>query len=541
MLSLPVRVFGAMSSMRKHQRIWVLLWFVFLPGSLHAEPTGTGIDPSGPVRAAETQARELLEDGRARESVSLLKETIEQHPGEKVLRWLLARAYRMDGNDFWALRTLTAIAEMDPDDCGPILWMAWIHLKQGALDEARENLSATNCPSGTPSETRKALLLSMLEQHAGQPDLANRYLAVARKAEHMYEEDRVALRHLTSGLDPGYVPPVTGKLEFDMGWASNARAGSPADPAAKGTEGSSPVGQLNLWLRFVGPTGRWIRPSMEVEARSLGYTAQAGRDLSYLMIGGRPGVLIGNIAPNTFLAYHFDALLLAGGDRYENGPLWFYHAHRAELEANLSPNLSVFGGAGRRRFRETGRSRIEVDGGVGGSFSLRKQLRLLCALTTRWHGADKRAYDLKGGSALVSAELRLRKEWALRAGALAAIDWYPNSAGYFDAMMPEMNRRDILIKLSASGFSPTQWGIKAGVTYEYAERFSTTAPYDYRDHRILLKLFWSFTADPWEPKTVVSEGHVPLDHGVASSDFDERIQDLLRQDEAAQRSSSCVE
>jgi hypothetical protein len=255
----------------------------------------------------------------------------------------------------------------------------------------------------------------------------------------------------------------------------------------------------------------------------------------------RPGVIVGDSTPSGLLAYRFDALLLAGGDRYENGPLWFYNAHRAELEVNLLRNLSLFGGIGRRLFREIGRSRIEADGGVGGSYLPVSQLRILGALSGRWHAADKEAHDLRGGSALASAELRLPHDWAVRAGALVGLDWYPNSAGYFDAAKPDTDRRDLLLKLSASGFSPAFAGIKVGGTYEYAERFSTTTPYSYRDHRFLLKVVLSFATDPWGPRAVSPEGRVPLDHGASPSVFDERLQDLLRQDEAAQRSSSCVE
>jgi hypothetical protein len=84
-------------------------------------------------------------------------------------------------------------------------------------------------------------------------------------------------------------------------------------------------------------------------------------------------------------------------------------------------------------------------------------------------------------------------------------------------------------------------GLKAGLTYEYAERFSTADPYDYGDHRVLLKLAFAFTADPWAPSTASPAGHVPLDHGVSSPGFEERLQDLLRQNEADQKRSSCVQ
>jgi hypothetical protein len=47
--------------------------------------------------------------------------------------------------------------------------------------------------------------------------------------------------------------------------------------------------------------------------------------------------------------------------------------------------------------------------------------------------------------------------------------------------------------------------------------------------------------DPWLPHAATPIGHVPLDYGLADAEAGERVQDLLRQDEAAQRSSSCRE
>jgi hypothetical protein len=489
----------------------------------------------------ETEARTLLERGRPREAITLLKDQIQRDLQTVTLRWLLARAYLMDRNDFWAQRALTALAELRPDDCDPLLWMSWIHIKHGALDEARERLDAAVCAPGTPSAARRSLLFAMLERHAGNRGPARERLLAARTSGRIYEEDRAVLDQLTSSLDPGYVVPLTGKVEMSAGWASNSRAGSPVDPAARGADESSPTGQLNAWMRLVAPTGQWARPSVEGEARALGYTTVAGRDLSYLLTGARPGVLFGGGAPNALVAYHFDTLLLAGGDRYDGGPLWFYDAHRAEVEVTLVPSLSLFGGGGRRIFREVGRSRTEIDGGVGGAIVLHRQVRLIHALTVRRHAAEKPAYDLWGESAIVSAEVRLPERWSLRAGASAALDWYPHSAGYFQASAPNGKRRDLVIRLSASAFTPPLAGLKAGVTYEYAERFSTADPYDYQDHRVLLKLAFSFSADPWAPRAVSPAGHVPLDHGIASAGFEERLQDLLRQNEADQKRSSCVQ
>jgi hypothetical protein len=84
------------------------------------------------------------------------------------LRLLLARAYLDDSNDFWAQRTVAAAAELHPEDCNLQLWLAWIQIRQGALDQARTLLDGA-CSHWQPEQGRRALLLAMLEQQAGSP------------------------------------------------------------------------------------------------------------------------------------------------------------------------------------------------------------------------------------------------------------------------------------------------------------------------------------------------------------------------------------
>jgi hypothetical protein len=85
--------------------------------------------------------------------------------------------------------------------------------------------------------------------------------------------------------------------------------------------------------------------------------------------------------------------------------------------------------------------------------------------------------------------------------------------------------------------------------YEFGWRNSTadqgSENYDYLEHRILLRIKWNFDFTPGAPRVFSEPAHVPMDFGMSDSGGsgfqDERIQDLLRQDEAARRGSSCVE
>ena len=73
---------------------------------------------------AEARARALLAHGQGAQAITLLKAEIERDPTSESLRLLLARAYLDDSNDFWALRTVAAAAELYPVDCNLQLWLA---------------------------------------------------------------------------------------------------------------------------------------------------------------------------------------------------------------------------------------------------------------------------------------------------------------------------------------------------------------------------------------------------------------------------------
>jgi hypothetical protein len=80
----------------------------------------------------------------------------------------------------------------------------------------------------------------------------------------------------------------------------------------------------------------------------------------------------------------------------------------------------------------------------------------------------------------------------------------------------------------------------------YTQRWSTadTTPgfdFSFREWRAVAWIRWTFTADPWAPKTEKDSAHVPLDWGLESDRGmgEDRILDLLRRDEELRRGSSC--
>ena len=194
-----------------------------------------------------TLATQLVESGKPHDAVTLLKAGIAANPESAPLTLLLIRAYQRDGNDMWAFRTAADFRERHPDDCGVAAWIAWLYRKQGLLDEARETLAA-DCWQAPVLAARRNLLLTLIEQNAHHEHAAEAHLNAAYGAGRAYPEDREAIGRLVA-RDPGYLAPVSGRLDLSLGCTGNALAGSPVDPAATGQGiGSSADGSAS-WLR----------------------------------------------------------------------------------------------------------------------------------------------------------------------------------------------------------------------------------------------------------------------------------------------------
>ncbi len=519
----------------------VAMFYIFCAGTTMAQDSGHVCGADAQESCYESNALIMIEKGELKKALALLKQGVERFSESRALLLLLAKAYLEDDNDFWALRALSDWLERHPGDCEAGLRLSWVYLLQGSLDNARQALNEAVCPDNGPFAARRNLLASMIEKHDDKAQQAKESLDLAYNSQEIFPDDRKAVASLKPELDPMYARPLSWRLELWGGWTSNAQAGSPQDPNQE-TSHQSAFGNMSAWLRFSPNFNFWLHPSIEGDVRALGYASEDGRDYSYILLSSRPGLLFGGSRWSVTAAYRYESLLLAGGDRYEKGPVWFYQAHRGELEASPLPWLTLFFGAGKRRFREIGRDRIEIDGGVSAGYRILKDLNLMGLLSGRWQNAKNNAYDLYGANALVSLEYFLPYGMSLRAGFSANIEYYPDSAGYFDALKPDAKRRDVLIKPTAGFWSPAWTGFRAGLVYEFADRFSAANPYAYIDNRVIMKFVWSFSLDPWLPKATSLKDVAPIDWGLQGGDGGgERIQDLLRQDEAVQHGSSCVE
>lgn len=481
----------------------------------------------------------LLEAGDPRAAKNVLRPQLKRYGSSVPLRLLLVKAYLQLGNMAWARRVLYEVAEVAPQDCQARAFLIWFHLGQAELVEAEALLARPGCGVDGTVGGRWRLLEGTLARYRKRPDLAVGALDRARAEDALVEEDQDLRRHLEAYVRPGASAPIKVRAELSGGFASDGLAGSPSD-AAHHEALPSPVVTAEILTTIAPPWGRRVHPLLEVDLRGLLFTRQEVRDYSTISLGLRPGVGWGAWR----LFYHGQLFMLAGGDKFdEAGPRWYYETHRGELDWAPRPWLTLMAGAGRSIFRETSRSRTELDGSVGLTFNLWR-VRMLSVLSYRLHWATLPAYNLGGGVIIFSGTLPLGP-LSLRGRLLSSFDIYPDSAGFFgqQAEGAGESRRDLLIKGGLEVWSPSWNDVRAGITYELSDRQSTASAYEYQDHRLLLRFRFSMGLDPGAPTTAAaSPGHVRLPYGLtrAKKLEDERIQDLLRQEDAARRGSSCV-
>jgi hypothetical protein len=482
----------------------------------------------------------LIAAGHSRDAVKYIKPLIKEHPDRPAFVHLLARAYLADKNPFWAQRTL-----QKAPDCTSRTWLVWVHIQNGNLDLAEEVLKSEGCPQTAADTARWHLLETFLSRT--QEDHRRAFWTIGKvpATGEIYAEDRNLWLFLRREEDPGWIEPLSLRMELAGGYTSNSKAGSPTDPGDSGPQ--SALLRMDLFGRLVWPLTRLLRPTLEAGLKGHGITVEeeGARKLSYLQMHARPGIIWGTKFPRLILGYKVDYLVL--NQDLENRRR-FFEAHRGEIEFETE-HMTYFAGAGRRIYHENGRTRFEIDGGLGGSLYFGR-VRLLMAISLRYYDAVGNPYDQLGATGLVVSRIKMGMGLVVRLGLTLGVDYYHNSGGELGVLAygSGEKRFDRLIKLSAELWSPMWMGARLGLSYENSFRESTADElddYDYDEYRLLLKIRWLFDLNPWAPQVVETKGRVALDYGIGEQAGagleEERIQDLLRQDEAARRGSSCVD
>lgn len=486
-----------------------------------------------------------LQEGRAQEALARLKALPESAMEDRMVLRTLAQAYELVGNRVWARRTMQRYLERFPDDCDMRFRLAWSHLGESDYREARQVLGEQpggegGCPAEVGQTGRWKLLRALASVRAGEEEEASELVTEAGQEAALFAEDEVLLGKLRQAVWPLRQRPLQLGVQTETGWTSNALQGSPLDPLQNGNDWASARGEARVWGR-----GRWgvgaVAPSLEAELKGVGYGAEAAQDFSYFGWAVRPGVEWDFGPVWAFLGYRADSVILAGGDTYEKGAYSYFTGHRGEFEMEFPFGLTLFGGGGKRSFRQMGRTRLEADGGAGLALSLGSRTSMLAALAGRVQDAEDEAYNLVGGTALVSGTIRLWEQFSLRLGGTLLVDDYPDSAGSEAFQSPD-KRSELALKARVGIWSPRLAGdLQIGFSYEWAGRYSTLDAYDYTAHSFIFGVTWRLDGDPFVPEFVSPPGHETLDYGFeqAQGAMEERLRDLLRKDEDAQRGCSC--
>jgi len=516
------------------------------PGPARAEEATACGGPCGEDAACALQTGGcLLELEQHRPALDVLKPAAAAHPEDGRLARMTALAYLGMGNTVWAMKRLLAHHDAAPGDPQTRAWAAWLLLQEGDVDRAAA-LVEGEAPAGEPDGGRRRLLQATVADLRGDEEAAEAALReVLRGRGELYPEDRALLDHLRRRVRGDDGRPVTLRLSMSGGYTSNAVQSAPTDPgAADGDDAATgaPLLAVDAVLRFEPWTSRHVRPFGELRAKGAAPVTPATLDYAYADLGGRAGVELGGEGPRLRVAYSAEGMAVHGGDAYRDpGPRWFTEAHRAEIEFLPVPAFQVFGGVGRRVYRELPRTRTEVDGGVAAVIPLPRGFNLTAIATGRYQRARHEAYEDVGATGLVRLVIPLPRGAMIKLKGMVVWDHYPHSAEYYGSDDP---RNDLLGKVQAGPWFPPAGPLRVGVHYTFAGRHSTVERYSYLDHRVLVEVRLDLGGDPATPRPAATgDDHLPLPYGLddrRDSGLD-RVQDLLRQEDSARRGSSCVD
>lgn len=486
-------------------------------------------------------AAAILAEGRVGAAVERLRAARERFPDDVPLSLLLARAYSLDGNLFWAERVLREEFGRHPDNATLRAWLAGVYLRQGDTDLAHEILDAAAKPPEGPDRARWDLLEAVRLDAEGERSAAAAALAAVAPDSVLYPEDVGTWHDLQRRVNPAWIDPIRGELEVTAGRTSNALAGAPTDPGASG--GASAIADLDLRLRVAPPSRGRLRTAFDLDVSGHALDESAYRDLSTLLGALRVGVVRTGAGNRTLFGYRAERLLINQDEpRYSE-------AHRLEVEAERRTGTVAFGGVGRRSYQDGRRTRWEADVGAGFPLALPTGKAIMVGATARAADAFSPAYDQVGVSLAASARWSLGRGFATRVALAVTFDDYPRSGGAEGLAVfgSDVRRRDLLGRIRVTLDGPRWHGMTPAVEWQVSRRSSTLddrpgADYSFRESRIAVVARWRFAPDPWSPPTVSPPGHVPLDWGAGSGDGErsESIIDLLRQDEELRRGSSCV-
>jgi hypothetical protein len=448
----------------------------------------------------------------------------------------LALDYLEQGNRLWATRVLLEQLESDPTDLETFTWAVWLLLVDGDLDRARSLLDWAGFPDAGPLRGRLELLEIVFTRLSGEPEDAALYLQEFEAFRYeLYPEDIALYDDLRADLLGRSGDPLSARMLFAGGYTSNAVQSAPQDAGAGLEDAGAGVLSADLVLRWEPWASTWVRPLGEARVKAFTPLSEGTRGLGYVDLAGRAGGEIGEAGGfRVRLLYSYEQL----GIRDKG---WYMAAHRGEIEVDLLPGVQLFAGGGRRIYEHLPRTRIEVDGGMAAATPLGGGWHLTGIVAGRVQRATHEAFDDRGLTGLVRLRVPLPAGAMIKLRVLGSVDVYPDSEEYYGEQ-----RRDGMIRAEVGPWTPPLWGWRVGGTYGLAHRGSSvetfTDDFTYTDHRVLLQVRWEGGFDARRPRRAhPGRRHQVLPWGLAGDAGLDRVQDLLRQEDAARRGSQCVD
>lgn len=484
-------------------------------------------------------AQRLRAEGDEGAALEALKAGYAKSPGDEALVMALADAYQRRGNTAWAVRVLSRYLDEHALACNPRLFLVWIHARQGLTRPARQLLMEPGCSSPPELAARWHLLaayLDFLEEHR---EATIEHTEMARKSSVLFEQDTALLAYLTAVTQPERTPTFTGLVNLMTGWTSQGLAGSPTDSVTRQNSATA-LSIADARLRWTLLNAGTIRPLLEGQLRAQQLWATQTSDLSFRTLTGRVGVQLRRELPRLTGLAVFDGTQIQGGDRYATGPIWFSEARRGEFELELPHSTFLMVGGGHRLFRESGRSRAELDATLGWAIPVGTKARFLGALSGRYHAANSQAYDLAGFTVISQFRHVLPKDFELGVTLSAAVDSYYNSQNYFSM---RSTRRDVQWRGVGAVYSPELGQLRLVGKYEMSARRSSAEAYEFTDHRLLVAIEWQIDSDRLARTTTSDEQDVSRDYrelGAGGGSSSLQLRELMRQEETQRRGSSCL-
>lgn len=461
-----------------------------------------------------------------------------------------AAVYLEQGNTLWAAKTLIERVQAAPDDAESRAWAAWVLLQDGDTYRAQRLLDAAPGSEEPPAAARLELLQAALHQLAEQPDKAEPLLAELRHEPALFDEDRAMLASLRQQILGDRGEPVSARLQLSGGYASNVVGSAPQDTGSGRMSDQAPVATADAVLRFEPWTSPWARPVGELRAKgSSPFTAETVA-FGYITGGARAGVELGPAAGTRARLMYAPELMGLRGDpdpstlTTSQDPLvggWIMETHRGDFELDLGPNVQLFGGGGRRIYRELPRTRTEADLGGAVVVPLGAGWNVSALATGRKHWARHPGWDAMGATGLVRLRAPLPGDHMVKLLSMLTWDSWP---AYQQWEPTVLERTDVAARVQVGPWTRSFDGWRFGLTYNLAYRASSVDAYDYTDHRALLEIRWQGGWNPTAPAVAaVDAAHQPMLWGLEEGgDLGlDRVQDLLRQEDSARRGSSCAE